>query len=83
MAFALAGLARISASGNTAAPTIWSYASTGEAKATIIAANYFVTVYNKLAVGDFVFIRGSDGYTVVTVTTSTSTGLTVTALSLP
>jgi len=52
MAFVLANFARVSSSGNTSAPTIWSYNATADAQADIDAADYFLAVINQVQVGD-------------------------------
>lgn len=64
------------------APRLWSYTSP-DTVATVIAANYFLTAYQQLQVGDFMLIRAANATAVVTdmviavVLTCTSAGVTI------
>lgn len=80
MAFTLANFARVSASANTNAPTIWSYNSGADAALTVEAAGYFLSQYNKLAVGDVIYCKCSDANHILTVATVSATALTTAVL---
>lgn len=59
------------------APNLFMYGSPTDALATIAAANYFLTEYASLCVGDIILVNGTDGSNMYIVLTSTSTGVTV------
>jgi hypothetical protein len=58
------------------APNQFSYGSPNDAVATIAAANYFLTIWQELSVGDWIFVNGTDASTILIVVTSSSTGVT-------
>jgi len=68
--------------GSGAAGKIYHYA-TADAKATVIAANYFLTDYNKFDAGDIIHVRAVVGGTEVhfEVAILVSSSATVTTLS--
>lgn len=59
------------------APNLFVYGSPTDALATIAAANYFLTEYASLSVGDIIIVNGTDGSNMYIVVTSSSTGVTV------
>ena len=88
MAFALAGLARVSSSGNTNAPQSWNYTTT-DAYATVDDADYFLAAIREIHINDNITVTSSTGTTAVVTQTymgandgttcTIATGLTVTA----
>jgi len=64
MAYSHPNLHRASASGNSDAPTIWTYATT-DTVATVNTAAYFNDASADLNVGDIIFVRSSTGGTQV------------------
>lgn len=58
------------------APNNFVYGSPTDSVATISAANYFITKYAELKVGDWIFVNGTDGSTILIVLTSSSAGVT-------
>lgn len=58
------------------APNNFLYGSPNDSVATISAANYFLSKYAELKVGDWIFVNGTDGSTILIVLTSSSTGVT-------
>lgn len=91
MAFALANWACISSSMNQGqetvtpfggsptllnAPNDFSYGSGVDTVAQIAAANYFLPIYQDLAVGDWIFANGTDASEILIVQTVSSTGVT-------
>lgn len=92
MAFTIANWACVSSSlnqgqetvnvygvGNTVlnAPNIFMYGSPNDTVATIIAADYFLSEYKSLCVGDWIMGFGTDASFAVQVVTVSSTGVTV------
>lgn len=77
MAFSLVNFDKLSAEGNTNVRRIYAYYNIGDTLATIEAADYFLPVYNSLAVGDIIYLTGSDGVDYVRVTAVSSTSVTV------
>ncbi len=63
------------------APKQFTFRDDASTKAQIVAADYFLDAYDVLEVGDFISYVGSDGAGIVTVATSTSAGVTVTAVA--
>lgn len=59
------------------APNIFIYGSPNDALATIAAANYFLSEYASLSVGDIIIVNGTDGSNMYIVTASSSTSVTV------
>jgi hypothetical protein len=59
------------------APNVFVYGSPTDALATIAAANYFLSMYASLKVGDIIIVNGTDGSNMYVVATSTLTGVTV------
>lgn len=59
------------------APKLHTYKSTVDNKAAIVAADYFLTAYQILEVGDMIMLYGTNGGATVHVTASTSTTVTV------
>jgi hypothetical protein len=91
MAFTLANWACISSSLNQGqetitpyggsptvenAPNTFVYGSPNDTVATIAAANYFLSQYPDLAVGDWIFVNGTDASEILIVVTSSKTGVT-------
>lgn len=64
------------------APNIFMYGSPNDTVATIIAANYFLTEYKSLAVGDWIMGFGTDASFAVQVTAVSSTTVTVASTGL-
>ena len=58
------------------APNDFSYGSPNDTVATISAANYFLAQYASLAVGDWIFVNGTDASTILIVTAVSSTSVT-------
>lgn len=61
MSFNLAKWDKLSSAAVTGLPILWVYASATDALATIGAANYFDDIAYNMSVGDYIYIRGSDG----------------------
>lgn len=61
MAFVLATFDKLSASGVTGLPVLWAYESSTDNLATIGASGYFNDIAYNLSVGDYLYIKGSDG----------------------
>lgn len=59
------------------APNLFVYGSPTDALATIGAANYFLSEYASLSVGDIIIANGTDGSNMYIVATSSSAGVTV------
>jgi hypothetical protein len=59
------------------APNLFIYGSPTDALATIAAANYFLSEYASLSVGDVIIVNGTDGSNMYIVTASSSTSVTV------
>lgn len=66
MAFTQASLQKLCGGGTT--NTLYMYVETGTAKATMDSSGYFNDASNYLAIGDYMFIRASDGYGIAVVT---------------
>jgi hypothetical protein len=81
MAFSYDNFDKLSAEANTNVRRIYSYLNTDDALATIVAADYFLLVNDKLREGDWIQLFGSDGYSTVVVTASSSSTVTVAALT--
>lgn len=64
------------------APNLFIYGSPTDALATISAANYFLSEYASLSVGDVIIANGTDGSDMYIVATSTSTGVTVNSFTV-
>ena len=77
MAFSYANWDKLSAEGNTNVRRIFAYYNIGDTLATIVAADYFLPVYASLAVGDQIYVTGSDGVDIYRVTAVSSTSVTV------
>lgn len=77
MAFSYSNWDKLSAEGNTNVRRIFAYYNTGDTLATIEGADYFLPVYASLAVGDQIYLTGSDGVDIVRVTAVSSTSVTV------
>lgn len=60
------------------APNIFIYGSPTDAVATINAANYFLSMYASLSVGDWILVSGTDASEILIVATVSSTGVTTT-----
>lgn len=60
------------------APNIFIYGSPTDAVATINAANYFLSMYASLSVGDWILVSGTDASEILLVATVSSTGVTTT-----
>jgi hypothetical protein len=76
MAFDLDNFDKLSQEGITSVPRLWGYRSEDDALADIKASAYFNTQIEKLKVGDFMIIHGSDGTGLVAIT-SVTTNVTV------
>ena len=61
MAFAQANWATVAASKAGQAPSIYSYKSAGDNKATIAGSGYFNSVEGLINTGDWIYTYGSDG----------------------
>lgn len=96
MAFTIANWACISSSLNQGQETVtpfggsptvlnsqnvFSYASPTDTVATINAANYFLSQYKSLLVGDWILVNGTDGSEILVVVTSSSSGVTTAGFS--
>jgi hypothetical protein len=64
------------------APNVFVYGSPTDALATISAANYFLSMYASLKVGDIIIVNGTDGSNMYIVATSSSTGVTVNSFTV-
>ena len=64
-------------SGAATGPRYWAYESTADTLATILAANYFVTVGNALDPFDLIYIIGTDGRGTFEVTSASGTAVTM------
>lgn len=64
------------------APNVFVYGSPTDALATIAAANYFLSMYASLKVGDIIIVNGTDGSNMYIVATSSSTGVTVNSFTV-
>lgn len=64
--------------GNTVlnAQNVFVYDSPNDTVATIAAANYFLSEYASLSVGDWILVNGTDASEILVVVTSSSTGVT-------
>lgn len=58
------------------APNIFIYGSPNDTVATASAANYFLSKYAVLKVGDWILVNGTDASTILIIVTSSSTGVT-------
>ena len=58
-------------------PKFFTVRDTASTKAQIATADYFLTVYQILNVGDGIYAQGSDGAVLLSVTASSSTTVTV------
>lgn len=58
------------------APNAFIYGSPNDTVAQISAANYFLSKYAELNVGDWIYVNGTDGSTILIVVTSSSAGVT-------
>jgi len=63
------------------APNVFVYGSPNDALATIAAADYFLSIFANLSVGDIIFVNGTDGSNMYIVATSSSTGVTVSSFT--
>lgn len=61
MAFAQANWATVAASKAGSAPSIYSYKSATDNKATIAGSGYFNAVEGLITTGDWIYTYGSDG----------------------
>jgi len=61
---------------------VFTYASPNDTVATIIAADYFLSLFNILNVGDIIWGSGTDASFAVTVATVSSTSVTVVSMGL-
>ncbi len=61
---------------------VFTYISPNDAVATIVAANYFLPIYQDLSVGDIIWGSGTDGAFAVQVVTVSATGVTVVSMGL-
>ena len=59
------------------APNLFTYGSPTDALATIAAADYFLSMYPFLCVGDIIIVNGTDGSNMYIVATVSSTSVTV------
>lgn len=64
------------------APNLFIYGSPTDALATIAAADYFLSEYASLSVGDVIIVNGTDGSNMYIVATSSSTGVTVNSFTV-
>lgn len=70
MAFDLANLQRVG-SQNSNAPTLWAFADSGTALASIDASGYMNGAADRLQVGDVIFATASNGYGIFVVVSNT------------
>lgn len=63
------------------APNIFVYGSPNDNLATIAAANYFLSKYASLNVGDVILVNATDGSNMYIVATSSSAGVTVSSFT--
>lgn len=71
MAFATADLELMAGGG--ASTRMWSYVTAADAKATVDTAGYFNSAAGQLRVGDWLFIKASDGYGISVVSANSGT----------
>ena len=64
------------------APTLFTFKDTASTKAQVATADYFLSVYDILAVGDAILANCSDGTMFVIVTASTDVTVTVEMLEI-
>ncbi len=64
------------------APNLYVYGSPTDALATLSAADYFLTQYANLKVGDIIIANGTDGSNMYIVATSAVTGVTVSSFTV-
>jgi hypothetical protein len=57
-------------------PKFYTVRDTASTKAEIATADYFLSVYQLLSVGDGIYAQGSDGAVLLSVTASSSTTVT-------
>lgn len=62
MAFSRSEMARVSSSGNTSAPALWSY-NTEDTGATVNTEGYFNDMAGELKVGDLIYVVSETGGT--------------------
>jgi len=58
------------------AQNVFAYGSPTDTTATISGANYFLSMYADLSVGDWILVNGTDASEILVVLTSSSTGVT-------
>ncbi len=71
MAFDLNSFDKLSQAGLTQMLTLWGYVSSTDAIATIAAANYFDDLSDRVSIGDYIYMRGSDGSNLAAITATT------------
>jgi len=59
------------------APNVFTYGSPGDTIGTVSAANYFLSMYASLSVGDWILASGSDASNILLVTAVSPTSVTV------
>lgn len=64
------------------APNVFVYGSPNDALATIAAADYFLSMYASLRVGDIIIVNGTDGSNMYIVTASSSTTVTTSSFTV-
>jgi len=64
------------------APNLFVYGSPNDALATIAAADYFLSLYASLKVGDIIIANATDGSNMYIVATSSSAGVTVDSFTI-
>lgn len=68
MSFSLSDFDKLSQAGLTQMINLWGYVSETDDIATIETANYFDDIADRLSIGDYIYLRGSDGSDLVGVT---------------
>ena len=76
MSFNKKYIARVTSSANENAPQVWSYISSGDNLATVVASAYFNEMIDTFALKAVIFIEASDDYMIARVT-SVTTNVTV------
>lgn len=80
MALDKTNLSSTSVAQGSNAPKLYTYRTTADNKAAVIASGYFNGVYERLEAGDFILVSASDGDLIVSVANVTTAGV-VTTLS--
>lgn len=81
MAFASTGLVSASNQQNDSLPRVYTYSTSADNKAAVLAANYWAATPQRLKVGDWILCQCSNGGLVVYVTAASTSASTVTTVA--